>query len=90
MCLVAALFLAAPLSGQGQGTVAYHVGNNNPLSEGWVFSRGFGSPQSGALTNDMGYNAWYLSLASAGGVYSKGVNSILGNNWLLTVKQRCL
>lgn len=82
------LFICLVKPAQGQGLLAYHSGYNNPTSEGWTSQTDFGSPQTGAVTNDLGVSAWSMLLYGSGGGYSKNLNYFMGRDWVLSLNVR--
>jgi hypothetical protein len=55
---------ANPASGQGT-TFFQHSGYANPTNEGFNFSGLGGGAQVGAVTNDLGQNAWFIAPTSS-------------------------
>jgi hypothetical protein len=56
-----ALTLVAHIGPVFGGIAISHHGNANPISEGWIQGAGWGAQTStGAVTNDMGYDAWRI------------------------------
>lgn len=74
---------------QAQGTLLVrHSGSANPTSEGFFVYSSYGSPQLGAVTNDMGLDAWSMRLSSAGINYRHAITDLSGLDWRLSVSLR--
>ena len=70
-------------------TVYHHYGAANPTSEGWTLQTYLGPVQTGAVSNDMGRNAWMTGVSHSLYGYSPRVTeSLAGLSWTLSVNLR--
>ena len=84
--ITALLALSTGLAG-GQEIIAQHSGYNNPLNEGWsYYSIGQGGTVGG-VTNNLGYNAWFISPIGDSG-YDYSLSTLTGLSWDLTITIR--
>jgi len=72
---------------RGQGTlIGRHLGANNPTLEGFS-AESFGTPQTGGLTNDLGFDAWFTSF-NGGVLYKRSFGDLSVENWVLSATLR--
>lgn len=93
--LVLTLWFAA-LQCWGQGVfIARHIGNTDPITEGFTLSRG-GSPLLIPASNDLGLNAWHIGLDTNVdiGLYRRSLTvqdqEALRAGWILSLTLRIL